>query len=127
MSTAPTTHSAQEAAADRAIAALEGLLAQQRTAMVDGDMPAMQAAQSRLHTLLINPAWQKDAARTRSAEPLRAGLQAVAVNADLAARGEAHARRGLSALGAAPAQVYGSAGQRSAYAGSGRGHRGAIA
>ena len=109
MSAAPTTHSAQEAAADRAIAALEGLLAQQRTAMVDGDVTAMQAAQSRLHALLINPAWQKDAARTRSAERLRAGLRAVAVNADLAARGEAQATRGLSALGAAPA-LYGSAG-----------------
>jgi DNA-binding GntR family transcriptional regulator len=97
MSTAPTTLSAQEAAADRAIGALEGLLAQQRTALVEGDVPAMQATQARLHALLINPAWQKDAARTRSA------------------------------LGAAPAAVYGAAGQRSAYAGSGRGHRGAIA
>jgi hypothetical protein len=96
-------------AGHRAAAALERLLEQQRTALVAGDLESMQATQARMHALLVNPAWQRDAARCRDGERLRAGLRAVAVNADLAARGDAQATRGLSALGAAPA-VYGSAG-----------------
>jgi hypothetical protein len=126
MNPSATSQSAQDAAADRAIAALEGLLAQQRDAMVKGDLQAMQSAQARMHALLSHPAWQKEAVRTRSADRLRAGLQAVAVNADLAARGDAHARRGLSALGAGPA-VYGAGGNLSAYAGSARSSRGVSA
>jgi hypothetical protein len=126
MNPSAPSQSAQDAAADRAIAALEGLLSQQRDAMVTGDLQAMQAAQARLHALLSHPAWQKEAARTRSAERLRAGLQAVAVNADLAARGDAHARRGLSALGAGPA-VYGAGGNLPAYGGSARSSRGVSA
>jgi len=88
---------------ERALGALEALLATQRQAMTAGDLPALEQAHGRIHALLADPAWRGDAARTRSTTRLRTALKAAALNAGLAARGEAHAARALAALGASPA------------------------
>jgi hypothetical protein len=90
-------------ASERAIGALEALLGEQRVAMVAGDVAALQSVHDRIHTLLSDAAWRRDAARGRSPLRVRAALKAAAINAGLAARGEAQAARSLSAMGAAPA------------------------
>ncbi len=88
---------------ERALGALEALLATQRQAMAAGDLPALEQVHGRIHALLADPAWRRDAARTRSTTRLRTALKSAALNAGLASRGEAHAARALSALGASPA------------------------
>jgi hypothetical protein len=90
------------AVAEKAVGALEALLDAQRRAMVAGDVPALDDASTRIHALLSDPAWRRDAARSRDPMRVRAALKTAAVNAGLAARGEAQAARALSALGAAP-------------------------
>lgn len=108
------------------MAALQALLEQQTAALGAGDLTALQAVHSRLQSLLAHPAWQRDAALCANPETLRAGLRAMAINADLAARGQAQAARGLAAIGAAPA-VYGDTSTHKASSsgnrpGSGRAH-----
>lgn len=95
----PSSRPQPATAGESALAALESLLAAQRTAMSAGDTGAMQAAQESIHTLLSNPAWRRDAALDPSHQRVRAALQSAAINAGLAARGEAHAARALTALG----------------------------
>ena len=84
-----------------ALDALRALLDAQREALVAGRVDALDAANSRLRTLLADPAWQRDAARTPRA--LRELLGAANLNAGLAARGDAQAARTLAMLGATPA------------------------
>jgi hypothetical protein len=91
------------AAAQKAVDALEALLDAQRRAMVAGDVRALDASSARIHALLSDPAWRREAARSRDPVRVRTALKTAAVNAGLAARGEAHAARALSALGATPA------------------------
>jgi len=88
------------------VAALQDLLAQQAVALSAGDLPGLQAVQTRLQSLLTHPAWQRDVALCDQREPLQAVIRAAAVNAGLAARGEAHIARSLAALGAAT-PIYG--------------------
>lgn len=107
-----------QGAGERAVAALQDLLAQQAVALSAGDLPGLQAVQTRLQSLLAHPAWQRDVALCDKREPLLAGLRAAVVNADLAARGEAHTARALAAMGAAP-PVYGDAAGRKVSMGSG--------
>jgi hypothetical protein len=90
------------AAGERALGALETLLAAQRRALVAGDLPELEQSHVRIHAMLSDPAWRQDAARARSPARLRAAMTSAAVNAGLAARGEARAARALSALGATP-------------------------
>jgi hypothetical protein len=99
----------QPAPGDRAIGALEALLAVQRQAMAAGDLPALEQSHARIHAMLSDAGWRRDAARTRSTTRLRTALKAAALNAGLAARGEAHAARTLSALGVSPG-LYGARG-----------------
>jgi hypothetical protein len=108
------------AAAEKAIGALEALLETQRRAMIAGDVPALGDASMRIHALLSDPAWRRDAARSRGAVRVRTALETAAVNAGLAARGEAQAARALSALGAAPS-LYTSSGALGAQGGRSRG------
>jgi hypothetical protein len=108
------------AAGERALAALETLLETQRRAMSAGDVGAMQAAHADIHGLLSNPAWRRDAARVPSQTRVRAALQSAAINAGLAARGEAHAARALAALGGAPS-LYTATGGLGARSGPSRG------
>jgi hypothetical protein len=79
------------------------MLADQRNAMASGDLPALEQVNAGIHALLADPDWRRDAARTRTGPRLRTALKSAAINAGLAARGEAHAARALSALGATPA------------------------
>jgi hypothetical protein len=95
----PSSRPLPATASERALAALEILLEAQRAAMSAGDTGAMQTAQEGIHGLLSNPAWRRDAALGRSQQRVRAALQSAAINAGLAARGEAHAARALTALG----------------------------
>jgi Ser/Thr protein kinase RdoA (MazF antagonist) len=90
------------AAGERAIAALEALLGAQRAAMLAADVAALADAHGRIHALLSDPGWRRDAARLRSPLRVRTALKAAAINAGLAARGEAQAARALAALGVAP-------------------------
>lgn len=108
------------AAAERAIGALEALLAAQRAALVAGDVGALSATHSRINTLLSDPAWRRDVARGRSPQRVRAALRAAALNAGLAARGEAQAARALAAIGHVPS-VYTARGALDAGAGRSRG------
>jgi hypothetical protein len=97
-----TTRPQAPAPGERALVALEALLAAQRNAMTAGDLAALEQSHTRIHALLSDPDWRHDAARVRSPVRLRTALKSAAINAGLAARGEAHAARALSALGAAP-------------------------
>jgi hypothetical protein len=85
-----------------ALEALEALLLVQRKAMTAGDLAGLEQSQTRIHALLGDAAWRHEAARSRSPARLRTALKSAAINAGLAARGEAHAARALSALGATP-------------------------
>jgi len=87
---------------ERALSALEALLALQRQAMIAGDLPALEDSHTRIHALLSDPEWRRDAARVRSQLRLRAAIKTAAINVGLAARGEAQAARSLAALGIAP-------------------------
>jgi hypothetical protein len=87
---------------ERALQALETLLDAQRRAMTTGDVSAMEQAHAQIHALLSDAGWRRDAARGRSQPRLRAALKAAALNAGLAARGEAQAARALAALGVTP-------------------------
>jgi DNA-binding GntR family transcriptional regulator len=108
------------AAAEKAIGTLEALLETQRRAMIAGDVPALGDASARIHALLSDPAWRRDAARSRDPLRVRTALKTAAVNAGLAARGEAHAARALSALDAAPS-LYTASGALGAQGGRPRG------
>ncbi|MFN7645176.1 MAG: hypothetical protein ACK5PW_19175 [Burkholderiales bacterium] len=107
-------------AGERALAALETLLEAQRSAMSAGDLAAMQDAHAGIHGLLSNPAWRRDAALGPSQIRVRAALKAAAINAGLAARGEAHAARALAALGERPS-LYTASGALGAKNGPSRG------
>jgi hypothetical protein len=111
---------ATAAAGERALAALETLLEAQRSAMSAGDLAALQDAHTGIHGLLSNPAWRRDAARGPSQIRVQAALKAAAINAGLAARGEAHAARALAALGESPA-LYTASGALGAKNGPSRG------
>lgn len=108
------------AAAGKAIGALEALLETQRRAMIAGDLAALGDTSARIHALLSDPAWRRDAARSRDPVRVRTALKTAAVNAGLAARGEAHAARALSALGTAPS-LYTASGALGAQSGRQRG------
>ena len=103
------TETALEDAPGRAISALEALLAAQRQALVSGDLDAIRSAQTSIHALLVNPGWQREAAKLRSKDRLREAMQSLALNAQLAARGESAALRGLNAMSGTPA-LYGAGG-----------------
>ena len=83
-----------------ALDALGALLAAQRDALVSGRADALESVNTRLRTLLADPAWQRDAARAPRA--LRELLAGASLNASLAARGDAQAARTLAMLGATP-------------------------
>jgi len=83
----------------RALQALESLLESQRQAMTAGDLSAMEHARSQIHALLSDPSWRREAARSAAPPRLLASRGAAALNAGLAARGEAQAVRALAALG----------------------------
>jgi len=108
------------AAGGRALAALETLLEAQRRAMSAGDLAAMQTAHAGIHGLLSDPAWRRDAARSGAPIRVQAALKSAAINAGLAARGEAHAARALAALGQSPS-LYTATGALGAKSGSSRG------
>ncbi|RPH42864.1 MAG: hypothetical protein EHM87_15570 [Burkholderiales bacterium] len=108
------------AAGERAIAALETLLEAQRSAISAGDVAAMQTAHADIHGLLSNPSWRRDAARGPSQARVRAALQSAAINAGLAARGEAHAARALAAIGGTTS-LYTASGALGARSGATRG------
>ena len=80
-----------------------------REAMAAGDLPAMLAGHERIQALLSDAHWRDAAHDGMAAVDLRAALQATAVGAALALRGEAHARRALASLGMS-ADVYTAAG-----------------
>jgi hypothetical protein len=103
--------------------ALEQLLHSQREAMVAGDLVALQGAHAKIHALLNNPSWQRDAAKGTSVNRLRNALRTAAVNAGLAARGEAQAARALATLGVGQAPgVYNAAGSMTRRSGPSRGY-----
>lgn len=108
------------AAPERAIEALERLLDAQRAALVDGDVAGLEAAHARIHALLSDPDWKRAAARDRSPQRVRDALRAAALNAGLAARGEAQAARALAAMGLGPS-VYTSKGALGGRGGPSRG------
>ena len=108
------------AAAERAIGTLEALLETQRAALVSGDVAALADVHARIHALLSDPAWKRDAARGRSPRRVREALRTAALNAGLAARGEAQAARALASLGQAPS-VYTARGALGAGGASSRG------
>ncbi len=103
------TDFALEDAPARALSALETLLATQRKALVSGDLNAIRSSQASIHALLVNPGWQREAAKLRSKDRLREAMQSLALNAQLAARGESAALRGLNAMSGTPA-LYGAGG-----------------
>jgi hypothetical protein len=105
---------------ERALSALEALLALQQQAMVAGDLPALEGSHARIHAMLSDPEWRRDAARARSQLRLRAAIKTAAINAGLAARGEAQAARSLAALGIAP-DLYNATGGLSARGARSRG------
>ena len=107
-------------AAEKAIGALEALLAAQRRALVAGDVPALSDLNARIHAMLSDPSWRRDAARSRTPARVRDALRTAALNAGLAARGEAQAARALSTLGPAPS-LYTAAGTLGARGGPARG------
>jgi hypothetical protein len=114
---------ANAGAGERALNALEQLLHSQREAMVAGDLVALQGAHARIHALLNNPSWQRDAAKVTSVNRLRNALRTAAVNAGLAARGEAQAARALATLGVGQAPgVYNAAGSMTRRSGPSRGY-----
>jgi hypothetical protein len=114
---------ANAGAGERALNALEQLLHSQREAMVAGDLVALQGAHARIHALLNNPSWQRDAAKGTSVNRLRNALRTAAVNAGLAARGEAQAARALATLGVGQAPgVYNAAGSMTRRSGPSRGY-----
>lgn len=117
--THPTPGSAA-ATAERAISALESLLAEQRRALVAGDVAGLEAVHGRIHALLSDPSWKRAAARGRSPQRVREALSAAALNAGLAARGEAQAARALASIGQGPS-VYTSKGALGARGGPSRG------
>ncbi len=100
---------ASEDAPGRALASLEALLDAQRTALVGGDLEAIRSTQTRIHALLVNPGWQREVSRMQSPDRLRQAMHSVAINAQLASRGESAALRGLNALSHSPA-LYGAGG-----------------
>jgi hypothetical protein len=108
------------AAGVRALAALEHLLEVQRHAMSAGDLAAMQTAHAGIHGLLSDPAWRRDAARSGAPVRVQDALKSAAINAGLAARGEAHAARALAALGQSPS-LYTASGALGAKSGPSRG------
>jgi len=108
---------------ERALQALEALLEAQRQALTAGDLAGMERAHARIHSLLSDAGWRRDAARGRSQPRLRTALKAAALNAGLAARGEAQTARALAALGVSPS-LYTATG---AYAGGTHPSRGVAA
>ena len=119
----PAASAANAAAGERALNALEQLLHSQREAIVTGDLGALQGAHAKIHALLNNPSWQRDAAKGTSVNRLRNALRTAAVNAGLAARGEAQAARALATLGVGQAPgVYNAAGSMTRRSGPSRGY-----
>jgi len=119
----PAASAANAGAGERALNALEQLLHSQREAMVAGDLVALQGAHAKIHALLNNPSWQRDAAKGTSVNRLRNALRSAAVNAGLAARGEAQAARALATLGVGQAPgVYNAAGSMTRRSGPSRGY-----
>jgi len=88
----------------RALDALEAALREQRRAMVAGDLPAIDQAGARLGAVLADRTWRQDPALAAPAarRRLREAMRAAAVNAAVAARGDAQAARALEAIGVAP-------------------------
>jgi regulator of protease activity HflC (stomatin/prohibitin superfamily) len=101
-----------------AVAELEQLLDAQRRAMAAGDVDALESTRRRLQSLLGDAGWLRAVAADRSRA--RAALRGAAINALLAARGEAQASRALASLGAAPA-LYTASGGLGASGGRARG------
>lgn len=120
MNTPASGRAPKAANADRAIEALERLLDDQRAALVAGDVPTLEAVHARIHALLSDPDWKRAAARASSPRRVRDALRAAALNAGLAARGEAQAARALAAIGQAPS-VYTAKGALGARNGPSRG------
>ena len=119
----PAASAANAAAGERALNALEQLLHSQREAIVAGDLGALQGAHAKIHALLNNPGWQRDAAKGTSVNRLRSALRTAAVNAGLAARGEAQAARALATMGVGQAPgVYNAAGSMARRSGPSRGY-----
>jgi hypothetical protein len=119
----PAAPTAKPGAGERALSALEQLLHTQREAIVTGDLGALQSAHAQIHALLNNPGWQRDAAKGNSVNRLRSALRTAAVNAGLAARGEAQAARALATMGVGQAPgVYNAAGAMTRRTGPSRGY-----
>jgi len=119
----PAAPVANPGAGERALNALEQLLHTQREAIVSGDLGALQSAHAQIHALLNNPGWQRDAAKGNSVNRLRSALRTAAVNAGLAARGEAQAARALATMGVGQAPgVYNAAGSMTRRTGPSRGY-----
>ena len=119
----PAESAANAGAGERALSALEQLLHTQREAIVAGDLSALQGAHAKIHALLNNPGWQRDAAKGTSVNRLRSALRTAAVNAGLAARGEAQAARALATMGIGQAPgVYNAAGSMTRRSGPSRGY-----
>ena len=89
---------ANPSAGTRAVQALQRLLDSQRTAIVAGDLAALETTTQQLAALLADVAWQRDAARSPAAPALRRAIGGARASAALAARGESHALRALTAL-----------------------------
>lgn len=94
---------AASTSAGGAIESLERLLEAQRRALVDADLGALGTLHDRIHALITDPSWRRAAARDISMPRVRAALRQAAINAGVAARGEANAARALAALGVASA------------------------
>jgi hypothetical protein len=103
-----------------ALDALESTLRAHRDAMAAGDLPTMHATQARIRTWLTDPRWRASVRADADAARLRGALRDAALDAALAARGQAHAGRALACLGMGPA-VYTPAGSLAAGPGALRG------
>ncbi len=106
----------------RALDALEAVLREQQRAMVAGDLPAIERAGARLGAVLADRTWRQDPALATPAarRRLREVMRSAAVNAAVAARGDAHAAGMLEAIGVAPG-LYTASGSRGGASSSGRG------
>ena len=89
---------ANPSAGTRALQALERLLDVQRAALIAGDLTALETTTQQLAALLADAAWQRDAACGPAAPALRQAIGNARASAALAARGESHALRALTAL-----------------------------
>ncbi len=107
--------------ADAAVDSLGARLDALRAAMIAGDVPAIEEARARLQALLSDPAWRQDASRGTAPARLEAALRRIAVDAALAARGEAYSARALAALAPSPSpSLYTSSGALGARGGPSR-------